>query len=218
MASDQSPGPIIIPRGYKLKVGEMAVHTLHDMAQTSDRARAALITVLSTQPLSKQFLDWLKPWNSSATTSNLTAGTSALPSAPKTLRKRHRVRRLGRVNGPKQRSRQPARLFLMAFLSNRAASFSSLSIFSIFCLRWSANQFRSKSKSSTHAFRGAARLSPLSRCHLPKRRSDGRGLLGPGEGIRRVPAICRSLPHCIRGSPGNNSSTHTPASERETSA
>jgi len=61
LASDTSPsGQFIGPR-YELKIGEAAVSTLHLMAPTSERARAGLISVLSTQPFSKQFLDWLRP-------------------------------------------------------------------------------------------------------------------------------------------------------------
>jgi hypothetical protein len=48
--------------GYKLKVGEFAVIALHVMARTSDRARAGLVSVLSKETLSRQFLNWLKPW------------------------------------------------------------------------------------------------------------------------------------------------------------
>ena len=42
-------------------VGEMAVHVLRNMAWDSDRARAGLISVLSTIALSKEFCEWLNP-------------------------------------------------------------------------------------------------------------------------------------------------------------
>ncbi|SPF52239.1 conserved hypothetical protein [Candidatus Sulfopaludibacter sp. SbA4] len=62
LASDTSPsGQFIGPR-YELKIGEAAVSTLQLMAPTSERARAGLIAALSAQPFSKQFLDWLNPW------------------------------------------------------------------------------------------------------------------------------------------------------------
>lgn len=59
-------GPIIYTkpgRGYGLSVGETAVLTLHEMAQSSDRARAGLATALSNNPLSEGVLAWLKPFS-----------------------------------------------------------------------------------------------------------------------------------------------------------
>jgi hypothetical protein len=49
-------------RHYMLTVGDTAVSALYAMARTSDRARSALISVLSTKTLNKRFFEWLKPW------------------------------------------------------------------------------------------------------------------------------------------------------------
>ena len=64
LAPDRTKGLFgkVPPHGYQLKYGEVAVWVLDEMAQTSDRARAGLISVLSTQQFPRQFLDWLRPW------------------------------------------------------------------------------------------------------------------------------------------------------------
>jgi energy-coupling factor transporter ATP-binding protein EcfA2 len=47
---------------YRLTVSDLAIDALHSMAETSDRARAGLISVLPKTAASRWFLNWLKPW------------------------------------------------------------------------------------------------------------------------------------------------------------
>lgn len=46
---------------YRPTIGELSIFVLQDMAKTSDGAKRALASVLST-PRSDEFLRWLKPW------------------------------------------------------------------------------------------------------------------------------------------------------------
>jgi hypothetical protein len=65
LTSDTHPGPFLFRQAgghHFLTVGEMAIFALHNMARTSDRARAGLIPVLAKNPLSKPLCEWLKPW------------------------------------------------------------------------------------------------------------------------------------------------------------
>jgi hypothetical protein len=64
LTSDMQEGPFAMGAKLvqRLTVGELAITALYRMARTSERARAGLISVLSKKPLSRTFLNWLKPW------------------------------------------------------------------------------------------------------------------------------------------------------------
>jgi len=48
---------------HRITVGELAILTLYEMAKTSDLARSVVISVLSEDPQSEEFLVWLSPWS-----------------------------------------------------------------------------------------------------------------------------------------------------------